>query len=81
MQVEQLVAAGQGSCGTPDTVPSVWRKHFSYTVPSISQEHTSYKTQSRKNGSVTPVQRNINFMVFFSQNGEANYGEKNCRCN
>ena len=52
MQVEQLAAAGQGSCGTPGTIPSARCKHFSYTVQSVSQERKSYKTRSHKNGSV-----------------------------
>ena len=52
MQVKQLAAAGQGSCGTPGAVPSGRCKHFSYTVQSVSNKHKSYKTRSHKNGSV-----------------------------
>ena len=52
MQVKQLAVTGQGSCGTPGTIPSARCKHFSCAVQSVSQEHKPYITQSHKNGSV-----------------------------
>ena len=50
MQVKQLAAAAQGSCGTPGAKPSARYKLFS--VQNVSQEDKSSKTRSHKNGSV-----------------------------
>ena len=48
MQVEQLAATGQGSCG----IPSEQCKHFSYTMQNVMQEFKSYETRSHKSGCV-----------------------------
>ena len=48
-------------------------KIFPYRVPSISQEYRSNKTRSRKNGSFTPVQCQVNYSVSGFHKGDIRF--------